>query len=145
MGTCDLKWIWNLGMMSYSIEWFLKVNMTKRRWWFLIKLILVWMRYLSNIEYPHNTWLWVGLNWKFMHLSMGSLWTHIIGVMLEAASAVEKWCELRWIVRPSPVQFPGWQLVFTGRPSSWGEVLILGFVSERLWLMIRVLCYDDSG
>ena len=32
-------------------------------------------------EYPHNTWLWVGLNWKFMHLIMGSLWTHIIGVM----------------------------------------------------------------
>ncbi len=25
------------------------------------------------IKYPHNTWLWVGLNWKFMHLSMGSL------------------------------------------------------------------------
>ena len=23
--------------------------------------------------YPHNTWIWVGLNWKFMYLSMGSL------------------------------------------------------------------------
>ena len=25
------------------------------------------------LKYPHNTWLWVGLNWKFMRLSMGSL------------------------------------------------------------------------
>ena len=25
------------------------------------------------LEYPHNTWLWVGLNWKFMYFSMGSL------------------------------------------------------------------------
>ena len=48
-------------------------------------------------------------------------------------------------VRPKPCAVPGLTAVSTGRPSSWGEVLILAYISERLWLMIRVLCYDDSG
>ena len=69
--------------------------------------------------------------------------------MPKAASTTKRndpiWRGMRWMSGPSPVQFPGWLYAFTGRPSSWGEVLILGSVSERLWLMIRVLCYDDSG
>ena len=41
-----------------------------------------------------------------MHLSMGSLWTHIIGVMLEAASVTSKlmWSEVN--VRPKPCAVP---------------------------------------
>ena len=58
------------------------------------------------IKYPHNTWLWVGLNWKFIHLSMGSLWTHVIGVTLEAASVVEKWCEIEVNCTAKPCAVP---------------------------------------
>ncbi len=47
-------------------------------------------------------------------------------------------------VRPKPCAVPGLTAVSTGRPSSWGEVLILAYISERFRLMIRVLCYDDS-
>ena len=38
------------------------------------------------------------------------------------------------------MQFPGWRIAITGRPSSWGEVPILGGVIERLWLIIRIQC-----
>ena len=71
---------------------------------------------------------------------MGSLWTSIIGVMLRLPPMKVKWCEKEVNVRPSPVQFPGWRIAITGRPSSWGEVPILGSVSERLWLIIRIQC-----
>ena len=99
-------------------------------------------------KYPHNTWIWVRLSWKLMYFSMGSLWTSVIGVMPRLPPywwSDVKWREMRWMSGPSPVQFPGWPRVFTGRPSSWGEVPILGYVSERLWLMIRVLSYNYSG
>ena len=72
-------------------------------------------------EYPHNTWLWVGLNWKFMHLSMGSLWTHVIGVTLEAASVVEKWCEIEVNCTAKPCAVPSltvglhWEAKIMGR------------------------------
>ena len=62
-----------------------------------------------------------------------------------ASTTKETTLKKRRMSGPSPVQFPGWQITITGRPSSWGEVPILGYVSERLWLMIRVLSYDYSG
>ena len=146
MGTCesnDFEKPWNDESFYWKI---LKVNMTWMTWWFWQKLMIGFgCDTIPIFEYPHNTWLWVGLSWKFMCLSMGSLWTHIIGVTLEAASVVEKWCELRWIVRPSPVQFPGWLAVFTGRPSSWGEVPVLGYVIERLWLVVRTRSVINQG
>ncbi len=46
---------------------------------------------------------------------------------------------------PSPVQVPGWQIGITGRPSSWGEVPILGYVSERLMVDDPHTEYDYSG
>ena len=52
---------------------------------------------------------------------------------------------MRWMSGPSPVQFPGWPCVFTGRPSSWGEVPILGYVNERLGLVVRVLRTINQG
>jgi hypothetical protein len=60
----------------------------------------------------------------------------------------KKWCDMtwmRWMSGPSPVQFPGWQSVFTGRPSSWGEVPILEYVSERLWLVVRIRSMINQG
>ena len=56
-----------------------------------------------------------------------------------------KWREMRWMSGPSPVQFPGWPRVFTGRPSSWGEVPILEYVNERLGLVVRVLRTINQG
>ena len=72
-----------------------------KNWW------LIGCDTIPIFEYPHNTWLWVGLSWKFMCLSMGSLWTHVIGVMLEAASVVEKWCELKVNCTAKPCAVPG--------------------------------------
>src|SRR5215203_4464940 len=46
---------------------------------------------------------------------------------------------------PSPVLFPGWMSVFTGRPSSWGEVPVLGYVGERLWLVVRTRSVVNQG
>jgi hypothetical protein len=43
------------------------------------------------------------------------------------------------------VQCPGWPFALTGRPSSWGEVPILEFVNERLWLMICILSMINQG
>ena len=67
-----------------------------------------------------------------MCLSMGSLWTSVIGVMPRLRPLKVKWREMRWMSYPSPVQFPGWRVAITERPNSWGEVPILGYVSERL-------------
>ena len=146
MGACeanDFGKPWNDESFYWKI---LKVNMTWMTWWIWQKLMIGFgCDTIPILEYPHNTWLWVGLNWKFMYFSMGSLWTNVIGVMPRLPPLKVKWREMRRMSGPSPVQFPGWQFGITGRPSSWGEVPILGYVSERLWLMIRVLCYDDSG
>ena len=70
----------------------LKVNMTTQmKWWIWQKLMVGFgCDTIPILQCNHNTWIWVGLNWKFMYLSMGSLWTSAIGVMPKAAS-VEKW------------------------------------------------------
>ena len=61
-------------MMSHSIEWIFEGEYDQEKMVIFDKtdigLDAIPFQYL---EYPHNTWLWVGLNWKFMHLSMGSL------------------------------------------------------------------------
>ena len=141
----------NLGMMSHSIERFLKVNMTgewlgdfsKKHWWLGSDAIP-----FQFYKYPHNTWIWVRLSWKLMYFSMGSLLTSVIRVMPRLPPywwSDVKWCEMRWMSGPSPVQFPGWPRVFTGRPSSWGEVPILEYVNERLGLVVRVLRTINQG
>ncbi|KAK1584814.1 hypothetical protein QYE76_018298 [Lolium multiflorum] len=45
---------------------------------------------------------------------------------------------------PSPVQFPGCD-VFTGRPSSWGEVLILGFMEPNEPLNTKFYQLGNGG
>ena len=151
MGTCELKWLWK-PWNDESFYWeILKVNMTgewlgefyKKHWWLGSDAIP-----FQFYKYPHNTWIWVRLSWKLMYFSMGSLWTSVIGVMLEAASVLVKWCEMTWNevnVRPKPCAVPGLTAVFTGRPSSWGEVPILGYVNERLWLVVRALSAINQG
>ena len=81
----------NLGMMNHSIENFEgeydrpydMVTLTKTDGW-------VRMRYHSNFTVPPQYLNWVGLNWKLMYLSMGSLWTSAIGVMPQAASGKDE-------------------------------------------------------
>ena len=101
----------NLGMISHSIERFWRwiwlvndlVNFYKT-WWLGSDAIP-----FQFYKYPHNTWIWVRLSWKLMYFSMGSLWTSVIGVMLEAASVLVKWCEMTWNevnVRPKPCAVP---------------------------------------
>ena len=84
------RWIWLVNDM---------VNFDKTDGWFECDTFPIF-------EYPHNTLLWVGLNWKFMHLSMGSLWTSIIGVMPRLPPLKVIWCEMRWIFRPKPCAVP---------------------------------------
>ena len=50
------------------------------------KLTVGRTRYHSNFTVQPQYLNWVGLNWKFMCLSMSSLQTSAIGVMLMAAS-----------------------------------------------------------
>jgi hypothetical protein len=147
MGTCEMKWLWK-PWNDESFYWkILKVNMTGEwlgefyeNWWLGSDAIP-----FQFYKYPHNTWIWVRLSWKLMYFSMGSLWTSIIGVMPRLPPLKVKWREMRWISYPSPVQFPGWRFVFTGRSNSWGEVPILGYVNERLWLVVRVLRTINQG
>ena len=47
-------------------------------------------------------------------------------------------------VLPKPCAVPRLADCYHWEAKLMGEVPILGYVSERLWLMIRVLCYDDS-
>ena len=61
------------------------------------------------LRYPHNTWIWVGLNWKFMYHSMGSLWTSAIGVMPKAAS---RWLRvIKLLKMPMQSQTGRWSLL----------------------------------
>ena len=74
----------NLGMMDHSIEMFwtcvsehqmiLVMKMLRHEPYPFIKLMVVWMRYHSNFTVqPQYPKIWVGLDWKLMYLSMGSL------------------------------------------------------------------------
>ena len=93
----------NLRMMSHSTEsfegeydcWNNKVTLTNN-WWLGSDAIP-----FQLLPYPHNTWQWVGLNWKFMYFSMGSLWTSVIGVTPKAASGKN---EMTWKRDECPTQ-----------------------------------------
>ena len=90
-----------------------------------------------NLPYNHNTWIWVGLNWKFMYLSMGSLWTSAIGVTPKAASG-KKWNEMKELLE-NAYAVPGMADCHYWEAKLIGEVPILGYVIERLRLIIRIL------
>ena len=57
------------------------------------------------LPYNHNTRIWVGLNWKFICLSMGSL------TWKRGEAEATSW---KWMTYPSPMQFPGWRLSWLG-------------------------------
>ena len=91
--------------------------------------------------YPHNTWQWVGLNWKFMYLSMGSLLDKCHRGLCRklppdgcvSSSYLKCLCSPRLAVG----HYWGAQLI--------GEVPVLGYVIKRLWLMIRILSMIIQG
>ena len=69
--------------------------------------------------------IWVGLDWKFIYLSMGSL-----GAKVWAEATLWR---LSTCAVPKMTVGHGWEAKLTG------EVLILGRVIERLGLIIRIL------
>ena len=79
MGTFELNDYENLGMMLHSIERSsfeitLKVNMTfEGDNVFEQKLMVESTRYHSNFTVQPQYLIWVGLNWKFICLSVSSL------------------------------------------------------------------------
>ena len=143
MGTCESNDFENLRMMSHSIESFEGEYDPWMKMWLWQKLMVGFgCDTIPALAYPHNTWNWVGLNWKFMYLSMGSLWTSVIGVTSKAASGkigcvsksyLKRLCSPRLTVG----HYWGAQLI--------GEVPILEYVIERLWLMIRILSMLIQG
>ena len=77
------------------------------------------------LPYNHNNRIWVGIDWKFIYLSMGSL-------------AEEVWAEATswWLSTyavPNMTDGHGWEAKLIG------EVPILGCVIEMLGLIIRIL------
>ena len=60
------------------------------------------------LQYNHNTWwFWVGLNWKLMCLSTGSLWTSANEVTPEKLPPPPTWTE----PLETPMQYPDWRIV----------------------------------
>ena len=80
---------------------------------------------------------WVGLNWKFTYLSMGSLWTSAMGVTPRLPQWKMKWSErVTW----NAYAVPGMAVCHYWEAKLIGEVPILGCVIERLWLIIPIQC-----
>ena len=73
------------------------------------------------LQYNHNTCIWVGLNWKLMYFSMGSLLDKCHRGYAEAASVKKtmKWKKKQWHevteLLEIPMQFPGWPKAMAGR------------------------------
>ena len=131
-------------MLLKTLEWWsillkvLEVHMTlvdkvvfNKNWWLGSDAIP-----FQFLQYPHNTWIWVGLNWKFMYFSMGSLLDKChrgLGRKLPPMTAGhKKKGDLNRLCSPrlAICHYWGAQLI--------GEVPVLEYVSERLWLMIRI-------
>ena len=98
MGTFELNDYENLGWCFIPLKCF---EMTFWRWIWPLNVTMTWLkklmvgrtRYHSNFIVQPQYLNWVGLNWKFAYLSMGSLQTSAIGVMLIAASSKN---EMKW-------------------------------------------------
>ena len=85
-----------------TLEWWVHSNEGfEGEYDWLLKKETIWQQLMIEfgcdtipaLPYNHNTWNWVGLNWKFMYLSMGSLWTSAIGVMPRLSPLKN---ELKW-------------------------------------------------
>jgi len=85
---------------------------------------------ISILPYNHNTRIWVGLDWKFIYLSMGSLATE---VWAESTSWWLSTCAV-----PKMTDGYGWETKLTVK------VPILGCAIERLGLIIRILSMMDQ-
>jgi hypothetical protein len=141
----------NFGMMSHSIERFW-------RWIWLVNDLVnfikntdgwVRMRYHSNFtSTPTIPNMGKGLTrnlcalvWVPSEQASSGLGR---GLPLQQTQRYDMtWNEVN--VRPKPCAVPGLTAVFTGRPSSWGEVPILEYVNERLGLVVRVLRTINQG
>ena len=87
------------------------------------------------LPYNHNTWIWVGLNWKLMYFSMGSLWTSVIEVMPEKLPPPHlNWSTWKRLCSPRLTD-----VSLLGGPARIGEVPVLGYVIERFRSIIRIL------
>ena len=140
MGTWESFDFENLGMMSHSIESFEGEYDPWMKMWLWQKLMVGFgCDTIPILLYPHNTWQWVGLNWKFMYFSMGSLWTSVIGVMPRLPPWKVKWRENEVNDLPKPCAVPRMAVCHHLEAKLMGEVPILGYVIERLWLIIRIL------
>ena len=86
--------------------------------------------------YPHNTWIWVGLNWKFMYFSMGSLLDKCHGGYAESClhwlRAIKRKGNLNRLCSSWDGGCHNWEATLIG------EVLVLGYVIERFRLIIRI-------
>ena len=133
MGTCESNDFENLRMMSHSTESFEgEYDCWMTRWLWQKLMVGFGCDTIPALPYNHNTWNWVGLNWKFMYLSMGSL---------TCEKEVKLWLprdKWKWMTYPNTYAVPrmtdchGWEAKLIG------EVPILGYVIERLWLIIRI-------
>ena len=111
----ELRGLWKPWIDDFIPMNILKVNMTNLMTWRTWQKLMVGFGCdtIPILQYNHNTWIWVGLNWKLMYLSMGSLWTSANEVMPKAAStphlnwntwtayAVPDWLILSLLVGPA--------------------------------------------
>ena len=87
----------------------LKVNMTTLLTWWLWQKLMVGFGCdtIPILQYNHNTWwFWVGLNWKLIYFSMGSLWTSVMEVTPEKLPSPH----LNWKHLKTPMQYPDWRM-----------------------------------
>ena len=106
-------------------------------WWLCQKLMVGFgCDIFPILQYNHNTWIWVGLNWKFMYLSMGSL-------LDKCHRGYAKNCLRFKIISNERVTLTAYAVPGLAVCQDWeatliGEVPILGYVIERFRLIIRI-------
>ena len=138
-------------MIMKTLEWWvillkvLKVNMTPwvTKWLWQKLMVGFGCDTIPILQYNHNTWIWVGLNWKFMYLSMGSLLDKCHGGYAESClqwlRVMKRKGDLNRLCSPRLTIGHYWEAKLIG------EVPILGYVIERLWLIFRIPCMIIQG